>query len=171
MSVTYTPSSAGTAGATVSITATGGSFAVTLAGSTPAGASKATVSPSSIDFGSQPVGSSSAARDVTVASSGSSPLVISRVAASGDFAVTAETCTAAAVAPGDHCTISVSFTPGAAGPASGSLTVTDDAADSPQSVALAGTGTASAPAAAVTPSAIDFGSQPVAERRPAGRSP
>ncbi len=161
MSVTYTPSSAGTAGATVSITATGGSFAVTLAGSTPAGASKATVSPGSIDFGSQPVGSASAARDVTVASSGSSPLVISKVAASGDFAVTAETCTAAAVAPGDHCTISVSFTPGAAGQASGSLTVTDDAADSPQSVALAGTGTVGAPAAAVTPSAIDFGSQPV----------
>jgi len=80
---------------------------------------KATVSPGSIDFGSQPVGTSSAARDVTVASSGSAPLAISRVAASGDFAVTGETCTAAAVAPGGHCTISVSFIPGAAGLATG----------------------------------------------------
>jgi hypothetical protein len=57
---------------------------------------------------------------------------------SGDFTQT-NTC-GASVAVGASCTINVTFTPTAAGPRSGTLTINDNASGSPQTVALAGAG-------------------------------
>ncbi|HEY7855209.1 MAG TPA: choice-of-anchor D domain-containing protein, partial [Terriglobales bacterium] len=65
---------------------------------------------------------------------------------------------AGTVAPGGRCNINVSFTPIATGATSGTLTITDSAADTPQSVALAGMGVASL---RVAPSTLNFGSQPL----------
>ena len=48
------------------------------------------------------------------------------------------------MAVGSSCTVSVTFTPGALGLTAGSLTFVDNASDSPQTVTLSGTGTASA---------------------------
>jgi hypothetical protein len=44
------------------------------------------------------------------------------------------------VAPGATCEIKVSFTPTQIGLRTGSVTFTDNASDSPQSVSLSGTG-------------------------------
>jgi len=86
----------------------------------------------------QSVGTTSAALTVTLTNSGSAPLEITGSATNGDFSQT-NTC-AATVAVGAKCTISVTFTPTAAGNRYGSVTVTDNAADSPQTLVLAGTG-------------------------------
>ena len=64
--------------------------------------------------------------------------------ATGDFAVAASgtTCsTSAPVAAGSNCVINVTSTPTASGSRSGSLTLTDNAGGSPQTVSLSGTGT------------------------------
>jgi len=45
-----------------------------------------------------------------------------------------------AVAPGASCLVEVSFTPTQIGARTGNLTFTDNAPDSPQNVALSGTG-------------------------------
>src|SRR5262249_5293056 len=72
---------------------------------------------------------------------GTATLNISSIAASGRFAVTsgANACGSSVVA-GSNCLIYVTFAPTAAGAQSGTLSITDNAAGSPQSVALSGTG-------------------------------
>ena len=63
---------------------------------------------------------------------------IARIAASGDFAET-NAC-GASLAAGANCAISVTFTPSTGGTRSGTLTITDNAAGSPHTVTLTGTG-------------------------------
>ncbi|MGH9541683.1 MAG: hypothetical protein ACRD2H_07350, partial [Terriglobales bacterium] len=70
-------------------------------------------------------------------------LAISGIAADGDF-TEANNC-GASLAPGAVCGISVTFTPSAAGDRTGTLTVTDNAGDSPETVALSGAGAVSPP--------------------------
>jgi Calx-beta domain/Putative Ig domain len=117
----------------------------------------------SVDFGSVPVGAVSPSQQLTVTNSGTTPLHLSGysilgnpgfsnpantvVKASGSLvpasnsAAGAGSCTSGTLAPGDFCTISLEFRPPVAGYAVGSLTLVDDAADSPQTVILTGTGT------------------------------
>jgi HYR domain len=60
--------------------------------------------------------------------------------AAGDFAVTADGCTGNAFPPGATCTVSVVFTPTAAGARSASLVVATTSAAGTHTVALLGTG-------------------------------
>lgn len=121
----------------------------------------ASVDPSAIDFGSQVTGTASGVRTVTVTNTGSAQLAVSGVAVgAGPFAVPADGCTGAVVAPGSSCTFGVSFAPSVVGPASASVSIADDATGSPQVVGLSGVGTApAAPVASISPATIDFGSR------------
>jgi hypothetical protein len=73
---------------------------------------------------------------------GAGALSISGIAASGNFAET--TACPSSLPAGASCTISVTFTPSAAGTLTGTITVTDNAAASTQQVSLTGTGVAAA---------------------------
>jgi len=115
-----------------------------------------TLSPNTLSFASQIVNTTSAAQVVTITNTGTASLTVSGVAVSGPFAET-NTCTAA-VAPSALCTVSVTFTPTAGGGALGTLTVTDNAASSPQLVSLTGTG-AAAPIVSLTPATLTFANQ------------
>ena len=114
-----------------------------------------TPSPLSI---SQNVGSTSAPQPVTIYNFGGSPLNVSAVAVSGSGFAQTNNCLGP-LAAGSTCTINVTFTPSAAGAVTGTLTVTDNSGNlgSTQTVALTGTGTA--PAASVSPTSLNFGSQ------------
>jgi FG-GAP-like repeat/Protein of unknown function (DUF1573)/FG-GAP repeat len=92
-----------------------------------------------LTFPSQWVGTTSAAQTFTLTNIGSAPLTISSIAINGDFAQTNACGTS--VAAGASCTITVTFTPTAAGTRSAMVTITDNATDSPHTVALSGTGT------------------------------
>jgi Abnormal spindle-like microcephaly-assoc'd, ASPM-SPD-2-Hydin len=107
-------------------------------GGTPA----ATLNPTSLTFASQNVGTTSAAQTITLTNSGTAALSITSIAASGDYVQT-NTC-GTSVAAGANCTISVKFTPTAAGTRTGTITVTDNASGSPQTASLMGTGVAGA---------------------------
>jgi hypothetical protein len=104
----------------------------------------ATVAPSSLNFGDQEAGTPGAAQDVTVSSDGTLPLGVTGVTvtggAAGDFAVTADGCTGNSFPPGDSCTVSVTFTPSAAGARSATLVVATTSAAGTHTVALSGTG-------------------------------
>ena len=100
-----------------------------------------TASPASLSFGSQAVGSASAAQTVTVANTGTAAASLSSVSAGAPFAET-NTC-GSSIAAGASCTVSVKFSPTAAGAAAGSLSVASNAPGSPLTVALSGTGTSS----------------------------
>lgn len=97
-----------------------------------------TLAPSSQNFGSTAVGTGTAWFTFTLSNGGSSAVSISSVAVSGPF-VLYSNC-GSSVAASSSCPIYVYFAPTSAGAASGTLTVTDSASNSPQTSALSGTG-------------------------------
>ncbi len=97
------------------------------------------LSPASLTFGTQAPGTTSAPQTVTLTNSGNSPINITGTAISGEFARTS-TC-GPTLAAGATCTISVTFSPTAAGARSGTLTIDSNASGSPHSIALSGSGT------------------------------
>jgi hypothetical protein len=103
---------------------------------------------------------------VTVKNTGNANLNITAAAAisgtnAADFAVAAgTTCTnGAAVAPNATCVINITFTPSAAGARAATLSITDNAAGSPQTLGITGTAVAAAPVASVAPSTVAAGGQ------------
>ena len=102
----------------------------------------ALATPVSLGFAAQNVGSSSATQAVMLSNSGTTTLNIGSLSASGDFAlVPATTTCGSTLAVGGSCSISVRFTPTAAGARTGSVNLVSNAPGSPQSlVALSGTG-------------------------------
>ena len=139
VAIKFTPSVAGTRIASVSISdsAQGSPQTASLTGNGMAPV--ASLSTASLTFASQMVGTTSAAQTITLTNTGSVPMNITQISASGDFAAT-NTC-GTSLNTGSACDISVTFTPTAAGTRSGSLTVADNAIGSPQTVALSGTST------------------------------
>src|SRR5580658_4750076 len=97
-----------------------------------------TLSPSSYNFGSTPVGTGTAWATFTRSNTGSSAVTISNVTVSGPFVVSSNC--GSSVAANGSCPIYVYFYPTAQGAATGTLTVTDNASNSPQTSALSGTG-------------------------------
>ena len=128
------------------------------------------LSPASLTFGPQTVGATSAPQTETFTNTGPTNLSISTVTIgstnASDFATSADTCAGAALAPNSTCAVSVTLTPSASGDRNALLIFTDDASDSPQTLALTGTGVAIVPAASVSPPSLTFGSQ-----RPGTKSP
>ena len=117
----------------------------------PALAQRASLSNSSRSFGSVAVGSTSAAKSVTVSNSSSVALSVGSITITGDFVQT-NTCGSSVAARGS-CTISTTFTPTAAGSRTGTVTITDNANNSPQKISLSGTGVAPA---AMTPASRTY---------------
>ena len=115
------------------------------------------LSPISLSFGSQPLESSSSAQSVTLTNTGNGALTISSITVSGDF-TQANNC-GTSVAAGANCTISVTFKPTGAGTRSGTLSISDNAAGSPHTVTLSGSGAAAGPAVALVPADLTFSSQ------------
>ena len=168
LSVTFTPSANGGRSANVSISddASGSPQSVALSGTGVTPAPGVTLNPTSLSFGNQDVGTTSAAKSVTLTNSGTAALTISSIGVSGanagDFAQT-NTCplSPSTLAAGATCTLSVTFSPTATGSRSANVTISDNAAGSPQSVALSGIGTVSAPAVTLNPTSLSFGNQNV----------
>lgn len=103
----------------------------------------------SVSFGSEVVGAVTAAQPVQVSNTGNGPLVISRVGFTGfdpnDFQASGS-CVGAggssvSVAAGSNCTVNVAFAPTTTGSRAASLTITDNVANNPQQIPVAGTAT------------------------------
>jgi uncharacterized repeat protein (TIGR03803 family) len=128
-------------------------------GTTP----RASFSASNLAFGNQLVSTASAAQTVTVSNTGTATLHIGTLTIGGsnpaDFVLSANSCTGASVAAGTTCSFSVKFAPVTTGNRTATVTIADDAAGSPQAVAVNGTGTA--PVVTLSANNIDFGNQTV----------
>jgi len=155
--VTFTPTAASPRTGAVTITYTGLGSPQTIALSGTGSVAAVNVSPVSLSFGSQDVGTSSASLPVTVTNSSAVPLTVSSVATSSGF-TQSNNCMQPVLASGS-CTINVSFQPTLFGPQTGTLTVTDYANNSPQTVTLSGTGLA--PVVNLSPTTLTFGEQAI----------
>lgn len=117
--------------------------------------------PTSLTFSSQVVATTSAAQSVTLTNNGSSAAAVS-ISASGDFAQT-NNC-GGSLNGGASCNVNVTFSPTNVGAISGAVTITDNAANSPQIVNLSGTG---ATPITLAPASLAFGNQAVGTTSPA----
>jgi len=138
ITVTFKPSIIGTDDATLSITDSASNSPQTAAltgkGTTPVG-----LTPASTIYASQTVGTTSTAKVFTLTSYLNATLNNIVITPSGDFAVSSSTCTTTLTTKA-KCTIDVVFKPTATGTRTGTLKVTDSAANSPQTSKLTGTG-------------------------------
>ncbi len=140
ISVAYVPNGIGVGLGELVIADQFRSQVVSLAGTgvAPPGVS---LSPSgSMSFPTTAIGVRSAGQAVTLTNNGGLLLSLNRVALSGDFSILPGGSCATSLAPGSACTFLLSFMPSMGGSRSGLLSITDDAPNSPQSLALAGTG-------------------------------
>ena len=107
-------------------------------------------------FGNQTVGTTSSAQVITLTNTGTSSLSSNAIKLSGgnrtDYSQT-NTC-GGSLAVNASCTISVKFTPAAIGSRTSTVSIADNAAGSPQSVPLSGTGVA--PSVTLTPLSLLF---------------
>jgi hypothetical protein len=143
ISVSFTPTATGSRTGTVTITdnsngVAGSTQTVGLSGTGVYASNTGpavSLAPPSLSF---PATSSSLV--VTLTNSGVSALTISNIATSVNYTQT-NTCpmSPATLASLANCSITVTFTPTVAGTDPGTLTITDNASDSPQSVSLAAT--------------------------------
>jgi hypothetical protein len=165
ISVTFTPAAIGVRTAAVSISDSGGGSpqTVPLTG-TGAGSPSVTLAPTSLTFPDQAVGSTSNPQTVTLTNTGSGTLNITSLTLTGtDAAEFSQTNTCgASVAAGASCSISVTFKPQHTNVGNATLSVTDNATGSPQTVALSGIGTA----VQLLPVSLTFGSQAVGTTSP-----
>jgi hypothetical protein len=141
IAVTFTPTTKGQAAGKLSVTdnATGSPQTVALSGI----GTEVKLAPLGVNFGDQKVGTKSSPIGIQLTNVGTTSLSISGIAITGkdtgDFSQTNDC--GNSVPPGGNCTIKVRFAPTAKGPRSATLSVSDDGGGSPQTVALAGTGT------------------------------
>src|SRR5690349_7296554 len=161
VNVTFAPTQTGSRTATLNISdnATGSPHTISLSGTgTFPGIS---ANPTSLDFGNQLVGTPSNSKLITITNTGTANLVVSNVALtggnSGDFAASTQSPLPVTVFPNASTTITVTFTPSAAGARSSTLAITHNAGGSSLNIPVAGTGTA--PIFQASPTSITFADQ------------
>jgi hypothetical protein len=170
-SITFTPSATGTFSATVNVTDNSGNLpgavqTIPLTGTATAAAPILNISPTALEFAAQAVGSTSGNQVVTVVNQGSGTLNISGIAVTGGGASSfgivpagSSPCpSSGTLASAASCTVTINFAPLSSGTKSASLSLSDNATGSPQTVSL--TGTAVAPAITLSASSLTFGAQP-----------
>ena len=115
------------------------------------------VSGQSLDFGGVLIGATSAKQNVTLTNNSGSVLNISSIKASGPFKPS-NNC-GSSLAPGVNCSVAATFTPTAAMLQTGSITISTNSPYGSLTVALSGTGIATAPTASLSSTALTFASQ------------
>lgn len=147
--LTFTPGGGGTASGTVTVTDSDPSSPqfVGLSGTGTSGA--VTLMPPSLAFAQESIGTTSAAQSFTVTNSGSTPLSMISILASGDYAQT-NNCPAS-IAPGAMCTVDVTFTPSAKGARKGYVTLNDTDPTNLQTENLTGSGFTKASIVTISP--------------------
>jgi hypothetical protein len=164
-SVTFTPTATGTRSSTLTITDALHSQAFLLSGIgiTPA---SIVLTPTSLTFATTIVNQTTAAQNITISNTGDNPATLQTPIIAGestDFALSANTC-GVTLPSQTGCTVSITFTPTAAGARSATLSITDNVGT--QSATLIGTGNAPA-TDTLAPTALTFAQQTIGTTSPA----
>lgn len=147
ISISFTPSAAGVRTASLVITdnATGSPQIVSLSGTGQSLLKQLSFTSGVLSFGAETVGYTTGLNSVTVRNVGAASVTLSKVtlagAAAADFTVNDANCVPGLVlTPNSSCYVDLKFTPSTTGSRAASLTFTDDAQGSPQTVTLVGFG-------------------------------
>ena len=111
----------------------------------PATAPAVAFAPTSLVFAARDIGTTSVPQSITITNTGTAGLFINSAATRGanplDFTQVDDGCSGLTLAPGTSCVVSIVFSPTASGTRSATFILTDNAANSPQTVPITGTGT------------------------------
>jgi hypothetical protein len=155
LTVKFSPQAAGVVSGNVKIFGGGLNIPLTATGTAAATTGQLAVSPSTLSLGSIVVGSSGTASG-TLTASGASVTVTADKSNSSAFAISGLTLPVT-IPAGQSVPFTVTFTPAAAGSASGTLAFTSNAQVSSTTESLTGTGTAEPGQIALSPSTLSFG--------------
>jgi hypothetical protein len=142
---TPTATAMGPAGAGAAATPT------TTPTATPTQEATLQVAPTNLSFGTVTIGSPTTPQLVTLTNSSSATVKISNIANSNAGAIYFSNECLAVLQPDTSCVISVTFSPQHPGPRSETLTITDNASNSPQVISITGTGIIAATPTAPAP--------------------
>jgi hypothetical protein len=153
INVTFTPMATGSLSAAVTLTdnAVNSPQSVSLSGT---GVPPVALSATTLNLGTVVMGTGKSAPPVTLTNQQPVALTGIVVTVTGSAAFTQVNTCGTSVAAGGHCTITVTFTPTTAGAQTGTVNVTDSASNSPQTIALSGTGQLPV---TVSPLSLSFG--------------
>ena len=140
----FTPATGGvlTAAITIGDNASSSPQTISLTGTGLAPAAAVKLSANNLSFGSEPVGTSTATQSVTLTNTGVAKLSIGGIQVRGASASSfpfSNNC-GSSLAVGMSCSIHGHFTPAAGGILTAAVTITDNAGDSPETIALTGAG-------------------------------
>lgn len=137
----------GARSANVTVTpAAGPPLVLQLIGQATAAQKTTSLTPTALSFAAQVVATTSTAQTLQITNLSTRAISIGKVVStdSGEFSLASDPCSGSSIAPRNTCTVTVTFTPAAAGNRSGSIQVTDDAGHLLQAAQVSGSGTSSA---------------------------
>lgn len=142
--VIFDPSAASASSGSVSLSsnAPNSPATLTLTGSGSAATYSLSVSPSTVAFGSLALNASSS-QTVSMKNIGNSNITVSSVSVTGAGFADSGVSANSVLSPDQNVSLNVTFDPSTPGAASGKVTIVSNAANSPESVSLSGTGTPS----------------------------
>ena len=153
ISVVFAPTAMGTRSATLSVNDSAGNTPQTVSMS-GTGTAPVTLSQTAINFGTVFVKTSKTAAAITLTNRMSVSLTGISIGITGATSFTQTNTCGTSVAARGSCTITVTFTPTAPGKQTGTVNITDSAVNSPQTIALTGTGKLPV---SVSPTSLSFG--------------
>lgn len=151
INLTFTPTLFASETANLSITDNAPDSPQTIPLSGTGAGATATLSATSLTFPQTVLKTNSAPQSVTLTNTGSQTLHLTSLTVTGDYSQT-NTC-GTTLNAGASCMITVTFTPTLPNTRTGTVTITDDAINSPQTVSLTGVGTA----VSLSPTSLNFG--------------
>ena len=146
ISVGFLPTATGAVSGSLSIVSNAPTSptAVTLSGMGIAATLTLSISPTSLSFGNVTTNTSSAAQDVTITNTGNANVTISQITLNGAaYSITGGSAPVT-LTPNQNIVLAVQFNPTATGTVNGSISISSNAAGSPATVTLTGTGVAPA---------------------------
>lgn len=151
--VSFAPAASGSFSASlvISSNAYGSPQSISLSGN---GVAPVTLSATSITFGTVMTGSSKTATAIKLTNQMSVPLSGINISVTSGTAFTQTNTCGSSLAAGAQCSISVTFAPTATGTQTGTVAIADSAANSPQNIALQGSGVLPI---SFTPTSLGFG--------------
>jgi hypothetical protein len=151
----FSPTSAGSVSGSISVSSNAPNSPMTIAvtgtGTQPGLGS----SPATISFGNVPVGTNGTA-SVSLSNTGTANVTISQASATGTGFTISGLAAGLTIQPGQNANFTAQFTPTSTGNASGSISVSSNAPNSPMTISVTGSGTQ--PGLGSSPSAVNFGS-------------
>jgi Abnormal spindle-like microcephaly-assoc'd, ASPM-SPD-2-Hydin len=158
--VTYAPTTEGSATGSILITSNASATPATISLSGTAMQAQVSASPTSVAFSTVVVGNNGS-QSVKLTNNGNAALTFSNIAVSGaGMSITGLT-TSSTIAAGSSLTFNAVFAPTGAGAVNGSIQLTTNGTPSSMTINLTGTGMVSAQTLSASPTSLSFGTQTV----------